>query len=192
MTKTEVPIVPFYLQGLWGSKLSMSSDNFKSSRAIPGKRDLVVTFGRPLASDTPPDLLKRKVSELSVIAWHHYADSLPSLQEAWIDKAKAMGRKNIIHDDLSGSLSAYRTLTGATLISRRIAKLYPEQNVGLALPFSAGGVLANMATLLAGKTLVNLNYTASAEALQYACKESGITRVPVSYTHLTLPTIYSV
>ena len=27
------------------------------------------------------------------------------------------------------------------------------------------------------KTLVNLNYTASAEALQYACKESGITRV---------------
>ena len=177
MTKTEVPIVPFYLQGLWGSKLSMSSDNFKSSRAIPGKRDLVVTFGRPLASDTPPDLLKRKVSELSVIAWHHYADSLPSLQEAWIDKAKAMGRKNIIHDDLSGSLSAYRTLTGATLMSRRIAKLYPEQNVGLALPFSAGGVLANMATLLAGKTLVNLNYTASAEALQYACKESGITRV---------------
>ena len=177
MTDADIPIVPFYLQGLWGSRHSRSTDSFKSSRQIPGKRDVVVTFGTALPSNTPPDLLKRKVSELSVIAWNHYADSLPDLAEAWIDKAKTMGSKEIIHDDLSGSLSAYRTMTGATLMSRRIASLYPNQNVGLALPFSAGGVLANMATLLAGKTLVNLNYTASAEALQFACEQSGISRV---------------
>lgn len=177
MTEADIPIVPFYLQGLWGSRHSRSTDSFKSSREIPGKRDVVVTFGTALPSDTAPDLLKRKVSELSVIAWNHYADSLPNLAEAWIDKSKAMGSTDIIHDELSGSLSAYRVMTGATLMSRRIAQLYPDQNVGLALPFSAGGVLANMATLLAGKTLVNLNYTASAEALQFACEQSGITKI---------------
>lgn len=177
LTESDIPIVPFYLQGLWGSRHSRSSESFKNSRAIPGKRDVVVTFGKALPSDTPPDLLKRKVAELSVQAWQHYSDSLPNLAVAWVDKAKAMGGSNAIHDDLSGSLSAHRVLTGATLMSRRITQLFPGQNVGLALPFSAGGVLANMATLLAGKTLVNLNYTVSAEALQFACKETGITKV---------------
>jgi acyl-[acyl-carrier-protein]-phospholipid O-acyltransferase/long-chain-fatty-acid--[acyl-carrier-protein] ligase len=185
MTDTDIPIVPFYLQGLWGSRHSRSSASFKDARAIPGKRDVVVTFGEALPSDTPAHLLKRKVSEVSVVAWEHYASSLPSLAVAWVDKAKTMGKTQIIHDDLSGDLSAYRALTGAVLMSKRISELYPEQNVGLALPFTVGGVLANMATLLAGKTLVNLNYTASAEALQFACRESGISKVITAKRFIT-------
>lgn len=40
-----------------------------------------------------------------------------------------------------------------------------EQNIGLLLPTSAGGAIANMAVLSLGKTIVNLNYTASTESL---------------------------
>ncbi|WP_369433930.1 AMP-binding protein [Psychromonas sp. MME1] len=45
------------------------------------------------------------------------------------------------------------------------------------LPNSAGGVIANMATILAGKTIVNLNYTASHEALLDAIAQAQLAKV---------------
>ncbi|BBI48939.1 hypothetical protein HORIV_13600 [Vreelandella olivaria] len=62
-------------------------------------------------------------------------------------------------------------------MAKRIRKLNPGQNVGLLLPTSSAGVIANMATLLAGKTLVNLNYTADQEALTSALSQAEITTV---------------
>ena len=177
LAKSEVPIVPFHLHGLWGSKLSKSSDGFKSYRQTSGRRDVVVTFGAAMPRHTPADQLKQTIVQLSVSAWTEYANNLPGLAQAWVSQCKQMGRRTQLHDDTSGNLSALRLLTGATLISRRISKNVSGQNVGLMLPFSAGGILANMATLLAGKTLVNLNYTASSDALMYACESAEITQV---------------
>ncbi len=170
----EVPIVPFHLHGLWGSKLSKSSPGFKESRAIPGKRDVVVTFGNALPGNTTAAELKQRIFELSVHAWNEYAETLPHLGEAWVTQAKQMSRRMQLHDDISGSLTAQRLLVGSSLMMKRIRAAVPGQYVGLMLPFSAGGVMANMATLQAGKTLVNLNYTASTDALKFACDETGI------------------
>src|SRR5690606_93768 len=52
--------------------------------------------------------------------------------------------------------------------ARRIGAQSQEQNIGLLLPTSSGGTVANMAALCAGKAVVNLNYTASAEAIAHA------------------------
>lgn len=173
----EIPIVPFHIHGLWGDRLSMSSEGFKTARAASGRRNVVITFGALLPRETSAVQLKQKIVELSVAAWQEYAESLPAVGAAYVAQCKQMGSRTQLHDDISGNLSARRALTGAVLISRRITHLWPGQQVGLMLPFSAGGVLANMATLLAGKTLVNLNYTASADALRYACEASEIKRV---------------
>ncbi|HEY5716904.1 MAG TPA: AMP-binding protein, partial [Motiliproteus sp.] len=74
-------------------------------------------------------------------------------------------------------LSNRRALTASLLFARRIKRLNRSQNVGLLLPTSSAGILANLGALLAGKTLVNLNYSASLQALKAACNKAELTTV---------------
>jgi acyl-[acyl-carrier-protein]-phospholipid O-acyltransferase/long-chain-fatty-acid--[acyl-carrier-protein] ligase len=60
-----------------------------------------------------------------------------------------------------------------------------EQNVGLVVPTSTGGAIANMATLTLGKTLVNLNYSSGVESLKYAIKLADIKQVISSKQFVT-------
>ncbi|MEH6649110.1 MAG: acyl-[ACP]--phospholipid O-acyltransferase [Motiliproteus sp.] len=176
----DVVIVPFYLRGLWGSKFSRSSERLKRQSAGGIKRDLVVSFGAPLPKDTPVDLLKRRLFDLSVSSWQSYVEQLPTLPEAWMASAKQQGSDLAIADGLSPDLSGLSALAGAMAMARRIGKLSPESNVGLLMPTSAGGVLANMAALMAGKTVVNLNYSASVDALQSAVGQAQISTIYTS------------
>ena len=170
-----VVIVPFYLRGLWGSHFSRSSSYLKRSSFRLLQRDLMVAFGKPLSSTTTADVLKRRVFDLSISSWQAYVETLPTLPSAWIYAAKRKGRRLSIADVMTGKdISGYQSLTGAIVLSRRIKKVSPEQNIGLLLPSSAGGMLANMAGLLRGKTLVNLNYTASLASLKAAMEQSEV------------------
>ena len=161
-------ILPFYLRGLWGSRFSHSAERLKTDKSLSFGRDIIVAFGEPLPKDTQVDVLKRRVFDLSVLSWSRYVETLQTLPEAWIDTAKSQGGELAIADTLSDPLSATRALTAVIVFSRKIKRLNPGQNVGLFLPTSSGAVIANMAVLLNGQTVVNLNYTASLEALRSA------------------------
>lgn len=176
----DVVILPFYLRGLWGSQFSRSSARLKSGSSPLIRRDLIVAFGKPLPKTTTADVLKRRVLDLSISAWQKYIEGLPTLPVTWINTAKRMGGRLSIADAIGKDLSGHQTLVGATILARRIKKHSPEQNIGLLLPSSAGGMLANMAVLLLGKTLVNLNYTASPSALQAAVQQADLKTIYTS------------
>ncbi len=173
----DVVIVPFYLRGLWGSQFSRSSARLKSARSSGLIRDIIVAFGQPLPKETPSDVLKRRVLDLSIASWQRYVDELPTLPAAWLESAKRVGSKLAIADTLGAPMTGAQVMTGVFCFARRIRATSPEQNVGLLLPASAGGALANMAALCAGKTVVNLNYTASPEAIAHALKQADIRTV---------------
>ena len=175
-----VQIIPFYLRGLWGSQFSMASEALKKSPKSGWKRELVVAFGEPIARTTTADVLKRRVFDLSVSSWQRYVETLPALDQAWIDTVKKKSAKLALADTLGKPLSATTALTAAWLFAKKIKKYSPEKNIGLLVPTSIGGVLANMGGLLAGKTLVNLNYTASADALQSALEQADIQTIYTS------------
>ncbi|MEW7978872.1 MAG: AMP-binding protein [Candidatus Sedimenticola endophacoides] len=66
-------------------------------------------------------------------------------------------------------------------LSRWIGRQGEEgRNIGLLLPTSSAGLMANAAALLRGRTLVNLNYSAGAEALGAALERCAITTVYTS------------
>ena len=170
----DVIIVPFYLRGLWGSKFSRSSEQLKHTRNEGLYRDLIVAFGHPLHKNTTADVLKRRVFDISISSWQQHATTMETLSDAWINTVKRIGSEMAIADTLGEPLSARQALTASIAFSRRFKKMSTEQNIGLLLPTSAGGMLANMAGLLAGKTLVNLNFTASQEALTSSIEQASI------------------
>lgn len=175
MANPDVKIVPFYLRGLWGSQFSRSSSKLKELRNAPLHRSVVVAFGKPIAKDTPADVLKRHIFEQAARSWQRAMDDLPTLPEAWIQSVKRRPSEFTVADVQGRALDASQALTASVLMAKRIRKFNPGQNVGLLLPTSSVGVIANMATLLAGKTVVNLDYTASQEMLTSFLHQAEIT-----------------
>ena len=182
LTTQPVQIIPFYLRGLWGSQFSRSSEQLKLQGNEGLFRSLIVAFGKPLPKDTPADLLKRRVFDLSIDAWQRHIERLPTVPQAWINRVKREPGKTIIADIATETqLSAATALSACLAFRKRFgAQCRNQQNIGLLLPSSAGGALANMATLLLGKTAVNLNYTASPAAIAAAIEQAEIKTVYTS------------
>jgi len=88
--------------------------------------------------------------------------------------------------DSSGRELTYgKALAGSLVLARWIGRRTGDDRmVGIMLPASVGGVLANLATLMAGKVPVNLNFTAGAEALEVAIRECRIRTVLTSKVFL--------
>ncbi len=172
-----VRIVPFYMRGLWGSWFSYASAKLREGRREGRVRDVVVAFGAPLPLASGAERVKQAVFELSVSSWQLYVAGLPSLPAAWLAAAKRdLGRVTVI--DASGAtLTNRRLITAVLLFAGRIRRLAPEPAIGILLPASAAGAIANLAALLAGKQVVNLNYTASPEALRAAVDAAGLRHV---------------
>lgn len=174
-------ILPFYLRGLWGSRFSRSSEKLQQNRNNRLRSDIIVAFGNPLPLQTPAHQLKQKVLELSIDAWEQHTQQLDSIPQAWMRSAKRLGSQLSLADAQgSGNLSGYKTLTSVIAFSRLIRRHSPEQNIGLLLPTSSAGTIANMAALLAGKTLVNLNYTANLKALNSATEKAELKTIYTS------------
>ena len=166
-------IIPFYLRGLWGSRFSRSSERLQGFDSRGLKRDVIVAFGEPLPLNSPAETVKQKVGELSIRAWNEYTDSMETLPRAFLRTVKAAPSEWAL-TDLNGPVLSHRRLLTATILFSRRLKRIEEQNVGLLLPTAAGGAIANMALLMAGKTLVNLNYTAPQGVLIDCAERAGV------------------
>ncbi|MEM7468466.1 MAG: acyl-[ACP]--phospholipid O-acyltransferase [Pseudomonadota bacterium] len=174
---TDAVIVPFYLRGLWGSTFSHSNEGLRSARKTGRKRDLVVAFGSALPKTTDAIALKQAVFELSIEAWDHYSDSLPTIPQAWLETAKRNSSELAITDSVGSQFSNHRVLVSTLLLSREIAKFNESEAVGLLLPTSSAGAIANMAVLLQNKTVVNLNYSSDAALVADCANRADINHV---------------
>ncbi len=65
-------------------------------------------------------------------------------------------------------------LGAAIALSRHLQKHFPEKRIAIVLPASKGAVVANLATVLADKTPVGLNFTAGVEAVSSAIRLAEI------------------
>jgi len=176
-------ILPFYIRGLWGSRFSHSSDFMKSRPINKLRRDVIVAFGEPIAIDSKADVVKRRVLDLSITAWQKFTETLDPLPLAWIRTVKNSPKYKCMGDVLGGvELNAQKALTSSILFSQLIKRRNSssEKNIGLLLPTSSAGMITNMSVLLLGKTVVNLNYTASIESLIGAIKKAEIKSIYTS------------
>jgi acyl-[acyl-carrier-protein]-phospholipid O-acyltransferase/long-chain-fatty-acid--[acyl-carrier-protein] ligase len=177
----DVPVIPVYLDRIWGSVFSFKDGKFfwKLPERLP--YPVTVAFGPPLPSTVTAPLARNAISELGTEAMRHRRHERDQLHTAFIATAKRRWRGLAMADSTGQRLTYGRTLVGALLLSRVIrAHTAGRDMVGLLLPASVGGALANIATLLAGRTPVNLNFTAGAEAMAAARAQCGITTVVTS------------
>jgi acyl-[acyl-carrier-protein]-phospholipid O-acyltransferase/long-chain-fatty-acid--[acyl-carrier-protein] ligase len=178
--QARAPVVPAVIDGLWGSVFSFAGNKYlwKSPRLMP--THVCVIFGQPLPYDRAGreearramlDLGEEAFQERPVLRRHLAREVVRAL-------AKRPWHEEIVDRTAERrSVSAAQLLATAAVLSRRIRKTVPEQRIGIVLPPGVGAHIANLAVACAGKTPVNLNFTAGRAAIEASLRIGEIRTV---------------
>jgi acyl-[acyl-carrier-protein]-phospholipid O-acyltransferase/long-chain-fatty-acid--[acyl-carrier-protein] ligase len=177
----DVPIVPVYLDRVWGSVFSFKGGRFfwKWPARVP--YPVTVAFGAPLPSTTPAAEVRVALLSVGASATALRREKHEVLGRRFIAAAKSRWGAFCMTDAMTPPLTFGRALTAALLLSRWMRTHAADQpRIGLLMPASVGGALANIAATLSGKTPVNLNFTAGREAMQSAVERCDLKTIVTS------------
>ena len=115
------------------------------------------------------------------VALEPLPDAWRSLPRAFLATARRHWAKEAMADSLKVSLTFGQALTRAFALARVLRReLGPEPYVGLLVPPSVAGAVANIALLYLGRMPINLNYSASQAVIDKAIARCGIKQVVAS------------
>jgi acyl-[acyl-carrier-protein]-phospholipid O-acyltransferase/long-chain-fatty-acid--[acyl-carrier-protein] ligase len=177
----DVPIVPVYLDRVWGSVFSFERGKFlwKLPKRLP--YPVTVAFGDRLPSATPAADVRIALMTVGARATAMRRGDRDVLGRAFIASAKRHWGSFCMADSSSAPLTYGRALTASLLLSRWVRRhAGTAEHVGVLLPASVGGALANVAVSMSGRVPVNLNFTAGRDGMDAAIARCGITTVLTS------------
>ena len=177
--QTDAAVVPVWLDRLWGSIFSFKGGRFftKWPRNIP--YSVTVAFGRPLpAANADIATVREELLKIGERCYSQRPILRGHLAQACISGLKRRPFQTAITDGLDNSnLSRGKLLAVALVLGRYLKKTYQDRRIGIVLPPGKGGVIANLAVVLANKIPVNLNFTSARESIESAKEQAGLTTI---------------
>jgi acyl-[acyl-carrier-protein]-phospholipid O-acyltransferase/long-chain-fatty-acid--[acyl-carrier-protein] ligase len=175
------PVVPVWLDQLWGSIFSFQGGRFftKLPRRIP--YPVTVAFGKPLEPENADvAIVREELLKLGEFCYSRRSNLDRHLARECILGLRRRAFTTVVTDGTDGSkLSGAKLLGAAAALSRVLRRRFPEPRIAIVLPAGRGAVVANIATLLADKAAVDLNFTAG-RAANEACGRRAELRVAIS------------
>ena len=182
----DVPIVPVYLDRVWGSIFSFKGGRFFWKWPVRVPYPVTVAFGEPLPSTTTAAEARLALQTLGCDLAMQRCPADESLGRQFVRTAKHQWRSFSMADAATAPLTFGRTLVASLLLAQWVRRRLPhESKVGLLLPASVGGALANLALSIAGRVSVNLNFTAGRESMAAAIDRCGIKTILTSRRFLS-------
>lgn len=168
LTSASAPVLPLFVDHPEDSALSV--EDRKSVERI------VLSFGEPLQREA---VNLANFTENLLIAAEKAFSNRPLLQSHLayeiLKGLKKNGTSSQFIDGMDGSdLRFDKLLAAAIVFSKVIKKETSKKRVGIILPPGKGGILANVAVLLAGKVPVNLNFTAGDKAVESSIRQADL------------------
>jgi acyl-[acyl-carrier-protein]-phospholipid O-acyltransferase/long-chain-fatty-acid--[acyl-carrier-protein] ligase len=182
--RTPAPIIPVCLEQVWGSIFSYRGGKllWKWPQQIP--YPVTVIFGEPLAPTATAVEVRQVIQKLSADSSVRRADRRMPVHRQFLRLATRHPFRSCLIDPTNPKKPLFKygeVLVGAKIMTNWLRpRLADDAMVGLWLPPSAGGAVANIALAFLGKTSVNLNYTSSPAGVQSAVRQCGIRRVLTS------------
>ncbi|MBI1374204.1 MAG: MFS transporter [Phycisphaera sp.] len=181
----DAPIIPVHLDQAWGSIFSFKGGKYflKLPEKLPYR--LTVSFGEALPPDTPIPQVRQAVEELGTLAWEQRLEHRPPVHRTYIRSARRRPLRFAFADPTRKRVSRISALAGAIALARALRDDWGDQRrVGVMLPPSVASATTNIAAAIAGRTSVNLNFTAGQSALASAAKQAELRTVVTSRAFL--------
>lgn len=182
---TDVPVIPVNIDRIWGSIFSHEGGKYlkKWPKIIP--YPVTICFGKAMPAQSSAFEIRSKVMELGADAFQYRLADKVTLPEAFWREARKNPTKFCVADSTGRKMTYAETLIASVALSRKInPKLFQEKTIGVLLPPSVAGVLVNAAIAILNKVPVNINYTASKDALASVIKQCAMQYVITSKTFL--------
>jgi acyl-[acyl-carrier-protein]-phospholipid O-acyltransferase/long-chain-fatty-acid--[acyl-carrier-protein] ligase len=181
----DCPIVPVYVEGIWGSIFSYEGGKFflKWPRGI--RRRVTVTFGAPLPPTANAFEVRSRIQELSTEAFVARKEREQPLGVELVRAARRYGRRPLLVDS-SRSLGFAEALARAAALRRALFGAGAEnaEAIGILLPAGIEAALANFAIALAGRVAVNLDATPPGEIARAMIATTGVSIVITRLAYL--------
>src|SRR5690606_214749 len=168
----DAPVVPIYFDGPWSNRYKDGVEDYLLPRR--GKAAVSLSIGRPLGTvpegdcprsgqgvqetengDRPQQGQSPFLSALLSLeaeVWLQRKRDLAPLSFSMVSRLREAPEAVALADAIRGPVTRIKALTGAVAIARAMKPHWGEQpRVGLLLPPSVGGALANMAAILQGR-----------------------------------------
>ena len=180
---TDAPVIPAYLDGLWGSIFSFKGGKFFWKWPLKWPYPIHIHFGPAVPNPRDVHEVRQAVQDLGANAVEQRTQQLSQLTRDFVRAAKRRKFRSKAADSLGGDLTGgallMRSLILRRLLRREVLEA-DEQFVGLLLPPGTGPAVVNMALALDRRVAVNLNYTVSSEVLNACTQQCGIRRILTS------------
>jgi acyl-[acyl-carrier-protein]-phospholipid O-acyltransferase/long-chain-fatty-acid--[acyl-carrier-protein] ligase len=165
--QAEAPVVPVWMDQLWGSIFSFQGGRFFRKWPRHFRYPATVEFGAPLSpNEADAATVREQLLKLGERCFSRRPALRASLGASAVRGLARHPFQTAVIDGMDGSsLSRSKLLGAAAALSRYLRRECPEKRIGIVLPASKGGVLANLAVVLAGKVPVGLNFTSGRNAL---------------------------
>ncbi len=161
---TNAQLVPFYIQGLWGSRYSHASECVNRPQYF--NRVISVGFGKAMPATTPENVIRKDLQNLGTDIWNMAMDHSASIIPLWYRAMRKRRSRPILIDPAGRHVNGYEMIRLCHYFGKKIKSLTKnDQNVGFMLPTSRDAALGIMSILGCGKTTVNLNYTSPVDTL---------------------------
>ncbi|GAB4245859.1 MAG: hypothetical protein OHK005_11440 [Candidatus Methylacidiphilales bacterium] len=176
----EVPVIPVWLESLWGSIFSYSGLKvlWKWPARVPYRAQ--VWFGEAIpAQHAAPDRVRSRIYDLGAEAFAARPEFGEHLALACVRGLWQKQFETLITDAFQDGkkISGGMLLAAGLGLSRWLKDHVPERRVGIVLPPGLGAVVANLACVLADKVPVNLNFTAGPAAVRACLAKAEISTV---------------
>ena len=169
------PVIPVYLDGLWGHALSLKGGRVFGASGLRLRHSVTVYIGEPIEGEISAERLHQRVLEIGTEAAEYRKSPTTTLSRQFVQVAKDNWSSPAMLDSTGKQATFGEALTAALLLKKSIHRQCAGSDcVGLLLPTSVGGALANLGVTLAGKIAVNLNFTAGEDAMRHAIEKCGI------------------
>jgi acyl-[acyl-carrier-protein]-phospholipid O-acyltransferase/long-chain-fatty-acid--[acyl-carrier-protein] ligase len=182
----QTPIIPVYLDQLWGTLSSFFGGKLFWKLPRLARYSVRVAIGSPLPPTSSAFEVRQAMQKLSADCAKERTRHTRPVHREFVRRASRHPFRSCLLDSVTGTQLSYgKALAGAMILAKRLQPLVgDEPMVGLWLPSSLGGAIANIGVALLGKTSINLNYTGSLEAVRSAVKQCGIRHVLTSVQFL--------
>jgi len=166
---TDLRVVPVYLHGLFGSRFS----SWTRERLF-GRLGLTVSFGRSMPQGSSAFQVRQKVMEMAADVHILDKEKFNPLPLDFVKTARANWRKPCLFDSTGVEMTYGAALSESLALSGVLEKHTKGKGmVGILLPTTSAAACANLAVSFLDKIPVNLNYTASAKAMDSAIRQCG-------------------
>lgn len=171
LLKPGMPVLPIYIQ--------RSSEIALDIESRYEEDDAIYAFGSLLRGTAEVNLATYQESLLTLAEQCFSAHPALNMHLAYalLLGLKKHGGKNKIIDGKDDKTLGYdKVLAIAIALSKIIQSETKKKRVGIVLPPGIGGLIANVAVLLAGKVPVNLNFTAGRSSIEHGIKAGDMDR----------------